>query len=264
MKGTDKHRTGMHRAGIAVTALFVVAGGCAVQNRVTDTDTVRPGATSPASAGTSPIIEVSPSPALTVPPPSEAPSAWVQPVESRARETTAAPVPSATKPKTVPATVATSPKAAPATPRTTTTRKATTPAPVADPKPVTTRPPTVAPKTSQKPPVVPGNTIRIGSWSHGYTSAYGSQASLDACNLVEWTPLWFAGHDYCGYAFWASLGMGSTITLTGKNAGTYTVTKLVYLTAQGGKAPWFTHSWDLVLQTCKGSGTQLVFATKTG
>ena len=263
MKGTDKHRTGMHRAGIAVTALFVVAGGCAVQNRVTDTDTVRPGATSPASAGTSPIIEVSPSPVLTVPAPSEAPSAWVQQMESRARETTAAQIPTTTTPntpKTAPPSVVKSPAKTTAAPKPT----ATGPAAVASTKPASTKPPVTVPKTSQKPAVVPGNTIRRGSWSHGYTSAYGSQASLDACILVEWTPLWFAGHDYCGYAFWASLGMGSTITLTGKNAGTYTVTKLVYLTTQGGKAPWFTHSWDLVLQTCKGSGTQLVFATKTG
>lgn len=128
---------------------------------------------------------------------------------------------------------------------------------------------TAAPRTTVAPvkpvaPAPPGNTLRVGAWSHGYLSSYGSQKALDACHLVEWSPLWFAGHNYCGYQFWAYLGKEQTITLTGRNAGTYTVTDLVYLPYQGGKVPQFTQAFDLVLQTCKGSGTQLVLARRTG
>lgn len=108
-----------------------------------------------------------------------------------------------------------------------------------------------------------GNTLRIGGWTHSYVSAYGSQRALDTCAVVEWEPMWFAGHDYCGYAFWARMTVGQTVVLTGKNSGTYTVTALVYLPYQGGRKPALP-AYDLALQTCKGSGTQLVLARKTG
>lgn len=135
--------------------------------------------------------------------------------------------------------------------------KTTTKAPDKPRPPSTSAPPT-------KPPVRTGNAITIGTWSRDYVTAFSSQKTVDECKVVEWDTRWIVGHNHCGYGFWASLGLGDTVTLSGKDAGTYTVTTLVYLPYQGGTAPFFTHTWDLVLQTCKGSGTQLVFAQKTG
>lgn len=183
-----------------------------------------------------------------VPPASPSPSAWIQADDGMAPETSVVPAPSSVAPSP-----RTSTSAAPVKPS---TRPATT-APA--PKPPTTTAAPVKP-TATAPQ---GNTIRIGSWVHGYVTAYGSQSALDRCNVVEWDDRWFAGHDWCGYAFWANLGVGQTITLTGPHAGTYTVTNRVYLPTQGGKAPELP-AFDLVFQTCKGSGTELILARKTG
>lgn len=135
--------------------------------------------------------------------------------------------------------------------------KTTKPPP--QPRPVV---PMVAP--SPRPTVLTGNVITIGAWAKNYTTAYKNQKAVDACKVVEWDTRWFVGHNYCGYAFWASLKVGDTVFLSGKNAGVYTVSHTVYLSYQGGKVPPGLPAFDLALQTCKGSGTQLVFAQKTG
>lgn len=146
------------------------------------------------------------------------------------------------------------PKKPPTTPRPNTPKPSTKPVPKS-----TTKPP-----ATTAAPVPKGNVLTIGGWSHSYVTAFGSQKAVDSCAVVEWDTRWFVGHNYCGYQFWASLGIGTTITLSGKDAGIYRVTDRMYLPYQGGKAPVFTQKFDLVLQTCKGSGTQLVFAQKIG
>jgi len=225
----------LRTVALGVTALGAAAAltGCDHGDR-SATQPTRPPATS-AAPSTPPATPTS------APESPEQRRAYVQPDEAR---TTVAPTTSA-------------PASATPTPRTTTT------APPKSPTPRSTAPPppaaTPAPRASTTPS---GTTLRIGAWTHTYVSAYGSQASLDACNAVEWEPHWIAGHNYCGYQFWAYLPVGQTITLTGKNAGTYVVTSRVYLPEQGGKKPALP-AYDLALQTCKGAGTQIVLARKT-
>lgn len=243
----------------AVLAVVLAAGCSAPRDPGTGDDstvyTVQTTGPSPGQTTGQTAAPPTGSPPVTSPPVETGappPRAWVQGADLVAPETSAAP-------PRVPGTTA--PGKAPVKP----------PAPVQStrtPDPAT-KPPSVAPaapapRASTSAPVSPpmGNTVRIGSWSHGYVTAYGSQSAVDACRLVEWEPRWFAGHDWCGYAFWAGLPVGRKIVLTGKNAGTYVVTNRVYLTTQGGKKPALP-AYDLALQTCKGSGTQLVLATKT-
>jgi hypothetical protein len=91
-----------------------------------------------------------------------------------------------------------------------------------------------------------------------YVDAPGSQKAIDACKLVLWThsPLWLAGHNWCGWQWMASVPTGSTVRVSsGRAAGTYVVTGHIRLNRQGGKLPRV--SADLVLQTCVGSGTGL-------
>lgn len=259
--GAGRRRKAEIQACTLAVAALLAAYGCTARGDV------NPSGLSPATtaaqtqAPATPVQEESP------------PPRWVQPNETRAPETerpapttaTTVPAPSVTRPPTTitpkPSASATKAPSKAQTPPAQTKPAATAPAPTrTTTKPVapTTRP--VAPTPVTKPR---GNTITIGTWTHGYVSDYGSQASLDRCNLVEWESGWFAGHDYCGYAFWASLRKGQTITLTGPHAGTYTVTATVYLPTQGGKKPALP-AYDIVLQTCKGSGTQLILARKTG
>ena len=91
-----------------------------------------------------------------------------------------------------------------------------------------------------------------------YVDAPGSQAQIDKCRLVLWThsPLWLAGHNWCGYQWMAFVKTGTTVKVTsGIAAGTYVVTGHLKLTRQSGSLPKL--SADLVLQTCVGSGTGL-------
>ncbi len=91
-----------------------------------------------------------------------------------------------------------------------------------------------------------------------YVDAPGSQAAIDKCKLVLWTksPMWLAGHNWCGYQWMAFVKTGSTVKVTsGAAAGTYVVTGHLKLTRQSGALPKL--SADLVLQTCVGSGTGL-------
>lgn len=253
----NRERTIMTVLPSAVLAVVLAAGCSATQEPDTgDDSTVYTVQTTGPAPGTSPPPV--PTPVPTSPPvqtpTADPPRAWVQGADSVAVETSAAPtrVPGSTAPSKAPV--------KPPAPAQTTRAPAPQGPASKPPVPPSTRPAT-RPATSA--PVPAGNTVRIGTWSHGYVTAYGSQAIVDACKVVEWEPLWFAGHDYCGYAFWASLPVGQKIVLTGKNAGTYTVTNRVYLSTQGGKKPALP-AYDLALQTCKGSGTQLVLATKTG
>ncbi len=92
----------------------------------------------------------------------------------------------------------------------------------------------------------------------GYTDAPGSQKAIDSCKLVLWShsPLWLAGHNWCGWQWMAYVPNGSTVKVVGgPAAGTYVVTGHMHLGRQGGAMPRVNA--DLVLQTCIGSGTGL-------
>jgi hypothetical protein len=98
---------------------------------------------------------------------------------------------------------------------------------------------------------------RIRVISH-YTDAPGSQKAIDSCKLVLWTrsPLWLAGHNWCGWQWMAYVPTGSTVRVSsGAAAGTYVVTGHLRLSRQSGSLPHVDA--DLVLQTCIGSGTGL-------
>jgi len=98
---------------------------------------------------------------------------------------------------------------------------------------------------------------RIRTIAH-YTDAPGSQKAIDSCKLVLWThsPLWLAGHNWCGWQWMAYVPTGSTVRVSsGAAAGTYVVTGHLRLSRQSGSLPHVNA--DLVLQTCIGSGTGL-------
>lgn len=102
--------------------------------------------------------------------------------------------------------------------------------------------------------VVRAGTRTISS----YVDAPGSQKAIDSCKLVLWThsPLWLAGHNWCGWAWMATVPTGTIVKVTkGAAAGTFVVTGHVRLSRQSGALP--TVRADLVLQTCVGSGTGL-------
>jgi len=91
-----------------------------------------------------------------------------------------------------------------------------------------------------------------------YVNKPGSQSAIDKCNLVLWThsPMWLAGHNWCGYQWMAYVPTGTTVTVShGLAAGTYVVTDHIRLTRQSGELP--SLNADLVLQTCVGKGTGL-------
>ena len=91
-----------------------------------------------------------------------------------------------------------------------------------------------------------------------YVDSPGSQSAIDKCKLVLWThsPLWLAGHNWCGYQWMAYVATGTVVHVTsGAAAGTYVVTGHKRLSRQSGSLPHL--SADLVLQTCIGSGTGL-------
>jgi len=104
-------------------------------------------------------------------------------------------------------------------------------------------------------PVAPtGRSVTISR----YVDSPGSQAAIDKCKLVLWThsPLWLAGHNWCGYQWMAYVATGTVVHVTsGAAAGTYVVIGHKRLSRQSGSLPHL--SADLVLQTCVGSGTGL-------
>ena len=135
--------------------------------------------------------------------------------------------------------------------------------PVVTPKPVTTPKPVVTPKPS-------GTFIQIGAWTRSIVVSRLSQAAINACGpaVVWWGPLpgqgsgptWLAGHNYCGFAFWDTLSIGTKLTIT-DSAGTFTyrIVSRLHIASQGGTAAGILHD-DLMLQTCTSSGTSITYA----
>ena len=123
-----------------------------------------------------------------------------------------------------------------------------------------------APKAKTKPKPVTRAKPRTATPSHAprtitiahYVDAPGSQAQVDSCHLVLWThsPLWLAGHNWCGFQWMAFVPIGTTVVVPrGAAAGRYVVTGHLTLHRQSGSLPALTA--DLVLQTCVGSSTGL-------
>ena len=141
------------------------------------------------------------------------------------------------------------------------------PTPAAAPKETATATPVAKPNpTSSTPSATPKKAADAAAnvtISH-YVDKPGSQAAIDTCNLVLWThsPLWLAGHNWCGYQWMAFVPTGTTVTVTqGLATGTYVVTGHKRLTRQSGALP--TLNADLVLQTCVGDGTGLTLLKRT-
>jgi hypothetical protein len=143
-----------------------------------------------------------------------------------------------------------------------------TPDAKADPAPQASASSAAAAPSAPTKPSVPTNPKKAAEKPDSVTiSRYvdepGSQAAIDKCNLVLWThsPMWLAGHNWCGYQWMAFVPTGTTVTVTkGLAAGTYVVTGHVRLTRQSGALPQLNA--DLVLQTCVGNGTGLTLLSK--
>ncbi|MGY5060642.1 hypothetical protein ACWDFR_42345 [Streptomyces sp. 900105755] len=112
-----------------------------------------------------------------------------------------------------------------------------------------------------------GTTIRIGTWSAGVIR--GGQDEVDACqDAVQWAgpgigtedgyamrTVVIVGHDYCGFDLFATLRVGTEVTL-GTPRGTWTYTVYANYVTPGRGAPAAGLYWgDLTLQSCVGPDT---------
>jgi len=111
--------------------------------------------------------------------------------------------------------------------------------------------------------------IRIGNWSA--TLERGGQAVIDRCKAaLYWGPwpaerrgvVWLAGHNNCGFGFWADLPMGTTVSIAGPlGAVAYVIVSRSWVPRKSGSSHGLIHD-DLILQTCEGRGTSLTYATR--
>jgi len=111
--------------------------------------------------------------------------------------------------------------------------------------------------------------IRIGAWST--TVERGDQAVIDRCRAtLFWGPwpadgpgtAWLAGHDHCGFGFWAGLPIGTTVSFSGPHgAGSYVIVGRTWMPGKGGPSRGLIHD-DLILQTCQGLGTALTYGAR--
>ena len=97
----------------------------------------------------------------------------------------------------------------------------------------------------------------------------GGQATIDSCSVTLYRgPLpgrpsgtvWLAGHDWCGYAYWATLRSGTVVALHGPwGVVRYRVYGHGSVKRHSGSSSGLIRG-DLTLQTCKGSGTAFTYA----
>lgn len=75
--------------------------------------------------------------------------------------------------------------------------------------------------------------------------------------------LWIAGHDYCGFDIWRQVRIGTVVALRSSTGDEhrYRIDSRVFVPRQGGTSAGLVHS-DLMLQTCKGEGTTITYATR--
>ncbi|MEU6201467.1 hypothetical protein [Streptomyces sp. NPDC047061] len=112
-----------------------------------------------------------------------------------------------------------------------------------------------------------GTSIRIGSWSAGVIR--GGQDEVDACqDAVQWAgptigtedgyemrTVVIVGHDYCGFDLFATLRVGTRVTVSSPH-GTWTYTVYANYVTPGRGAPAAGLYWgDLTLQSCVGPDT---------
>ncbi|MBK3579633.1 hypothetical protein JHN63_38740 [Streptomyces sp. MBT65] len=110
-------------------------------------------------------------------------------------------------------------------------------------------------------------TIRIGDWSS--TVVRGDQAEVDACrHAVQWTgpnigtedgyelrTVVIVGHDYCGFDRFATLRVGTKVTINSPR-GTWRYTVYAHYVTPGRGVPAAGLYWgDLTLQSCVGPDT---------
>ncbi|MHA5052707.1 sortase family protein [Streptomyces sp. SD15] len=136
--------------------------------------------------------------------------------------------------------------------------------------------PTKAPATPSAPKTGTGSgaaagrtetTIRIGTWSARV--ARGGQDEVDACrDAVQWTgpalgtengytmrTAVLVGHDYCGFDRFATLPVGTKVTIATPR-GTWAYTVYAGYVTPGRGAPAAGLYWgDLTLQSCVGPDT---------
>ncbi|MEU9447586.1 hypothetical protein [Streptomyces sp. NPDC048277] len=124
--------------------------------------------------------------------------------------------------------------------------------------------PTAAPSATRRPT---GTVIRIGTWSAGVIR--GGQDEVDACkDAVQWAgpmigtedgyemrTVVIVGHDYCGFDLFATLRVGTRVTISTPR-GTWTYTVYANYVTPGRGAPAAGLYWgDLTLQSCVGPDT---------
>lgn len=134
--------------------------------------------------------------------------------------------------------------------------------------------PPVATKTYEQPQTAQSNTWRIviGDWEDNIVK--GNQKEIDKCDAAvayggilpeegKDELLWLAGHNYCGYAFWANLEINSYVKVVSPQnvVTTYKVYGHKYIGRQGGSSTGLIKG-DLTLQTCKKDGTVFTYAQK--
>ncbi|MFD4025165.1 hypothetical protein ACFWRV_16850 [Streptomyces sp. NPDC058576] len=121
----------------------------------------------------------------------------------------------------------------------------------------------------------PGTTLRIGSWSARVVR--GDQDTVDACrDAVHWTGPAFGeenghalrtivivGHDHCGFQRFATLPVGTEVTVeTPHRTLTYTVYRR-HLTPGRGVPAHGLFWGDLTLQSCVGPDTGFTYLMRT-
>ncbi|MFJ5301533.1 hypothetical protein [Streptomyces sp. NPDC088350] len=138
------------------------------------------------------------------------------------------------------------------------------PVPVASPRRTRSAAPATDTATTGRPT---STTIRIGTWSS--TVVRGDQAEVDACrDAVQWTgpnigtedgyelrTVVIVGHDYCGFDRFATLGVGTKVTISTPR-GTWRYTVYAHYVTPGRGVPAAGLYWgDLTLQSCVGPDT---------
>ncbi|MEU2245481.1 hypothetical protein [Streptomyces sp. NPDC019224] len=129
--------------------------------------------------------------------------------------------------------------------------------------------------TGATPARAPGTVLRIGDWS--VRIVRGGQEEIDACReAVQWSGPDFGredgyrmrtavvvGHDYCGFSRFATLPVGTRVTVeTPRETLTYRVYAR-HLTPGRG-APAHGLFWgDLTLQSCVGPDTGFTYLMRT-
>ncbi|MFJ6568101.1 hypothetical protein ACIQNU_11795 [Streptomyces sp. NPDC091292] len=119
-------------------------------------------------------------------------------------------------------------------------------------------------------------TLRIGSWSSAVVR--GGQKAVDACaDAVQWTgpdlgtedgyalrTAVIVGHDYCGFARFATLPLDTTVTATTPR-GTFAYRVYANHISPGRGTPSHGLYWgDLTLQSCVGDNTGFSYLVRVG